>query len=76
MKIEYPIEWDERDHLERPCKGWLENVVVTDRNGVKHQLCFYDPTRLNQDLTEELKNGKAGIVERGLLIVPEVSKDA
>jgi hypothetical protein len=75
MKIEYPIEWDERDNLERPAKGWLDGVKVTKANGKNYLLSFYDPTRLAQDLEEELKIGKAGIVEKGLIVIKEVTKE-
>ena len=75
MKIEYPIEWDERDNLERPAKGWLDNVKVTKENGKEYLLSFYDPARLAQDLEEEIKMGKAGIVEKGLMVIKEVTKE-
>jgi len=75
MKIEYPIEWNERDRAERPAKGWLADVVVELENGKRHRLFFYDPVRLKQDLEEEIKLGKAAIVERGLIVVPEVSRE-
>jgi len=75
MKIVYPIEWDDRDNFERPAKGWLDNVKVIKENGKEYTLSFYDPVRLSQDLEEEIKIGKAGIIEKGLLIVKEVTKE-
>ena len=75
MKIEYPIEWNERDQLDRPAKGWLGDVVVELDDGKRHRLFFYDPTRLAQDLEEEIKLGKGAIIEPGLIVVPEVTKD-
>ncbi len=75
MKITYPIEWDDRDQFERPAKGWLNDVVVTLENGAVHTLSFYDPVRLAQELESEVNSGKAGIIEKGLLVVPEVTKE-
>ena len=74
MNIEYPIEWDERDNIERPGKGWLDNVkVIID--GKEHILTFYDPFRLSQDLKEESRSTKTAIIEKGLVVVKEVTKE-
>ena len=75
MKIIYPIEWNEIDKLERPAKGFLNNVKVIKENGKEYTLSFYDPVRLSQDLEGENKIGKAGIIEKGLLIIKEVTKE-
>jgi len=75
MKIDYPIEWNDRDQFERPRKGWLEGVVVTTEDGVRHELAFWDPVRLQQDLNEEVRQGKAGVIEKGLIVIPEVTKE-
>ena len=75
LKIEYPIKWDEKDIWERPAKGWLDNVKVTTVSGLEHTLIFYDPVRLSQDLEEEVKMGKAGIIEKGLFVIKEVTKE-
>ena len=75
MKIEFPIEWDEKDRMERPAKGWLSDVKVIFDNGHEFNLTFYDPVRLAQDLEEETKQGKNGIIEKGLIVIPEVTKE-
>ena len=75
MKVVYPIEWDERDHMERPAKGWLSGVIVQAEDGVEHELSFYDPIRLAQEIESELGEGKSGFIERGLIVVPEVTKE-
>jgi len=67
MKIKYPIEWDERDRFERPMKGWLDHVTVETDDGRTFNLSFYDPVRLAQDLEEEVKQGRAGIIDKGLM---------
>jgi hypothetical protein len=38
-------------------------------------MSFYDPIRLNQDLEEEIKFGKAGLIEKGLIVLEEVTKE-
>ncbi len=75
MKIKYPFEWSERDHFERPAKGWLSDVTLELDNGNVHIVTIYDPVRLAQDLEEELGSGGVGIIEKGLLVVSEVSKE-
>jgi hypothetical protein len=75
MKIEYPIEWDVQDKMERPAKGWLSNVKVILENGSEFELTFYDPVRLAQELEEEKKKGKNGIIEKGLMVIPAVTKE-
>jgi hypothetical protein len=74
VNIIYPIEWDERDNFERPAKGWLSDVIVQTSEGLQFNLCFYDPVRLAQEIEDELAGGKAGFIEFGLIVVPEVTK--
>jgi hypothetical protein len=38
-------------------------------------LSFWDPVRLQQDLEENLKQGKTAVVEKGLIVVSEVSRE-
>jgi hypothetical protein len=74
MKIKYPIEWDERDTYERPMKGWLDHVIVETDDGRAFDLSFYDPIRLAQELKEDVARGRAGITDKGLMVIPEVTK--
>ncbi len=55
-------------------KGWLDHVIVETEDGRTFTLSFYDPIRLAQDLEEEVKLGRAGITDKGLMVVPEVTK--
>ena len=75
MKITYPIEWNETDVFERPKKGWLNDVFVTMDSGEIFRLAFRDPLRLQQDFYDELKEGKIALLERGLIVIPEVTKE-
>jgi hypothetical protein len=38
-------------------------------------LSFYDPVRLAQEIDDELAEGNSGFIERGLIVVPEVTKE-
>jgi hypothetical protein len=75
MKVIYPIKWDERDYMERQAKGWLSDVIVQTEDGVEHKLSFYDPVRLAQEIESEFSEGKSGFIERGLIVVSEVTKE-
>jgi hypothetical protein len=74
MKINYPIKWDEQDHLERESKGWLDGIVVTLDDGSIHRVCVYDIARFSQELDDEVESGKSAFVQKGLLIVRSTSK--
>lgn len=74
MEIHYPIKWTEQDHFELEAKGWLSDVTVITNSGHKYSMCFYDPTRLAQDLEEEIKSGKSAIIEKGLVVVSKLTK--
>ena len=74
VNIDFGFDWDERDHFERPAKGWLANVKVETESGEFHTLTFYDPVRLEQDLKEEVKLGKYALIEQNLIVIPEVTK--
>ena len=75
MKVVYPIDWDEIDLIERAAKGWLSGVIVQAEDGIEHELSFYDPVRLAQEIDDELAEGNSGFIERGLIVVPEVTKE-
>ena len=74
MKIDYPIDWNEQEGLERPDKGWLNDVIVTLDNGDTYNLSFYDPVRLSQELEDEVEAGNAGVLDKGLMVIPSVTK--
>jgi hypothetical protein len=75
MKINYPIQWDEQDHLEREYKGWLDDIVVILDDGSEHKVCVYDIARLSQELDGEIQLGKSAFIQKGLLIVKSTSKE-
>jgi hypothetical protein len=50
-------------------------VIVETEDGRTFDLSFYDPVRLTQDLDEEVKRGREGITKKGLMVVPEVTRE-
>ena len=74
MDIEYPIDWNELESFEISSKGWLGGVRAKTRNGNVFELTFYDPVRLSQQIADEHYSGKVGFVEKGLIVIPEVTK--
>lgn len=74
MQIHYPKELDSLAFFEIESKGWLSGVIIELANGSRHNVTFYDPIRLSQDLESELASGKSSLIEQGLIIIPVVTK--
>ena len=74
MDIEFPTNWNDLESFEISSKGWLGGVRALAKTGDVFELTFYDPVRLSQGIEDEHKSGKIGFVERGLIVVPEVTK--
>jgi hypothetical protein len=51
-------------------KGYCGNVIVTLPDYLRYRVCFYDPVRLQQDLTDETY-----IAEPGLIVINELTKN-
>jgi len=62
-------EWTERDDLETPSKGYRGDCKVRLPDQRIFSVCFYDPTRLQQDLVEEKI-----IADVGLIVLDELTK--
>ncbi|MBP6632801.1 MAG: hypothetical protein KBG28_17695 [Kofleriaceae bacterium] len=70
--IEYPTDFDDYLWFERSCKGWFKlPVTLGDR---RYEVCFYDPTRLGQDIAAEFEGGSLFFCERNVIVVPEVTR--
>jgi hypothetical protein len=76
FRVVFPDWYDERAEHEAEAKGWLQGVEVHFANGAMHSLFFYDPVRLAQDLDAEAKAGKPFIAQPGLIVIPEISRQA
>ena len=72
-EVEYPAYLDGYE-LETEAKGYLVDLVV--RSGPRRwNLTVYDPTRLSQEVADELRvSGYFALPN--LLVVPEVTRDA
>jgi hypothetical protein len=62
--------FSERDEFETPLKGYRNDVIVELPDKKKFPVCFYDTTRLQQDIQDEKI-----IAEVGLIILKKVTKE-
>lgn len=76
FEIVFPEWYDERGEWEAKEKGWLQGVEIRLANGETQPLFFYDPVRLAQDLESETKQGRPCIAQPGMIVIPEVTRDA
>jgi hypothetical protein len=76
FQVVFPACYDERGEWEAKEKGWLQGVEVRFPNGDVHTLFFYDPVRTGQDLEMEAKYGKPFIAHAGLVVIPEITREA
>lgn len=71
----FPPDFDERAEFEMPSKGYLAGGIVETPDG-KYPVTFFDPVRLAQDLELTGEHGFAVVAEPGLIVIPEVTRDA
>ncbi len=76
FQVVFPDWYDERGEWEAKDKGWLQGVEAHFTNGAVQRLFFYDPVRLAQDLEAESINRGAFIASPGLIVIPEVTREA
>jgi hypothetical protein len=75
-QVVFPNWYDERGEWEAKEKGWLQGVEVRFTDGDVQSLFFYDPVRLAQDLESETAQGRPLLSISGLVVIPEVTRDA
>lgn len=68
--------FDHDDEIDTPLKGYRSDAIVVAPDGQEYTVYFYDPVRLRQDLEEEIKNGRPYVAEPGLIILPQVTRQA
>lgn len=68
--IEYKYGLNEMEEFEMKFKGYRNDVIVIFSDDIKYELCFYDLSRLGQDVQDEEM-----IYEPGLVVVKEVTKE-
>ncbi len=76
FQLVFPEWYDERGEWEAQSKGWLQGVEMCFANGKVQSLFFYDPVRLAQDLQADTLQGKPFIAHLGLIVIPEITRDA
>jgi hypothetical protein len=74
--IHFPDWLDERAEWEVESKGWLQGVTVELADGARYSVFFYDPVRLSQDLQSDASQGRPYAAEPGMIVVPEVTREA
>jgi len=67
--------FDAREEHEAESRGYCSDVAAVFEDGKSFELVFYDPVRLSQDLQTLNEQGRTGIAERGLIVVPLVTKN-
>lgn len=67
--------FDAREAAEARDRGYRSHVWVEFASGERFPVIFYDPTRLQQDLDDEIKQGSPFIAEPGLIVLPEVTRE-
>lgn len=72
-KLHLPEWFDERAEFETTFKGYLNDVEVELEDGDRYRVFFIDPTRLRQDLEEEVRLGMPYFAEVGMIVLPEVT---
>src|SRR6266508_2798819 len=74
--VHFPDCWDERAEFEMPLKGHLNGASVELSDGRRVPVFFFDPIRLRQELEMETQRGRPVVSEIGMIVVPEVTRDA
>ncbi|BAZ08948.1 hypothetical protein NIES4071_07540 [Calothrix sp. NIES-4071] len=75
-KLTFKYGWDDRDDEETLMKGYRSDGIVESPEGEVYPVYFRDPIRLQQDLEAEKELGSAFLAEPGLIILPEVTREA
>lgn len=76
FQVVFPLWYDQRGEWEAKEKGWLDGVEVRLADGKIQPLFFYDPVRLAQDLEAEIKRGRPCVAQPGMIVIPEVTREA
>ncbi len=75
-KLTFKYGWDDRDDDETLMKGYRSDGIVHSPEGEMYPVYFIDPIRLQQDLEAEEELGSAFLAYPGLIILPEVTREA
>lgn len=67
---------DDREEHEAKVRGYRSHVWAELSDGSRRRLTFYNPTRLEQTLTDEEREGRPFFAEPGLIILKEVTRSS
>jgi len=71
-KLELPDDFNDYA-WEVESKGWFSGAIAV-LGGCRYRVAFYDPTRLSQDIEDELDENVA-FLERNLLVIKSVDRN-
>ncbi len=74
--VEFPSDYDARSEHETPSRGYLSEVVVRLEDGCRYQLFFMDMFRLQQELTDNIRDGQPYFSEPNLVVLPYVTTES
>lgn len=74
--IVFPDGYDARREFETQSRGYLGGVVVQLADGSRYEIFFSDLVRLEQNLMDDVRSGRAYYTEPGLVILPEITTEA
>jgi hypothetical protein len=72
MQLTFPDWYDDFAEFEHESKGYLEGVALS-YNGRQYLLNFYEPTRLQQDVNDQVASQGFWMMSN-LVIVPKVTR--
>jgi hypothetical protein len=75
-KLRFAREFTEQDAEEAQSRGYLSHVFVELDEGELYPVFFYDLTRLQQDMAENIRAGHPFLADPGMIIVPQISPQA
>src|SRR5260221_1330223 len=75
-KIIFPDSFDERAKAEMPLRGCLSHVMVELEDGTRYPVDFIDPTRLAQEVGDNIRLNIPCYAEPGLIVLPEVTLES
>jgi hypothetical protein len=63
------------DKIDHVLRGWRGGITVEFEDGSIYELDAYSPTRLSQDIDDELSDGRLALVFPNTIVVKEVSEE-
>jgi len=73
--VMFPGGLSEADEEEARVRGYYGEAVVQS-GGQRYSIAFYDPIRLQQTIDDDIRLGRPCFAEPGLVVVPEVTREA